>query len=137
MEKKIEQGRFYRIQYVDTRTPGIIELAKPVKVGKIYCLQNPYRRFLVLSEAKFKYTYEDIDNVRVMMEDYEPGTIQYNLWKRMVKAFNAPTPAVRFTDEEKEVLGYTYYENQFISESDRKTLRKILGIKNKDEKRNQ
>jgi hypothetical protein len=122
---------------VDTRTPGIIELAKPVKVGKIYCLQNPYRRFLVLSEAKFKYTYEDIDNVRVMMEDYEPGTIQYNLWKRMVKAFNAPTPAVRFTDEEKEVLGYTYYENQFISESDRKTLRKILGIKNKDEKRNQ
>lgn len=130
-EKLIQQGKFYRIQYTDNGETAIIELVKPVVVGRIYTLKANYRRFLVLSEAKFKYTYEDIDNVRVMMEGYDIGTIQYRLCQRMARAFQAPTPAVRFTDEEREILSYIYYENEFISEKDRKTLRKILGIRKK------
>lgn len=64
-----------------------------------------------------------------MMESYDIGTVQYNLCMRMNKAFKAKTPAVRFSNEEREILSYVYYEDNNITDKDRKTLRKVLNIK--------
>ena len=125
---KIEQGKFYHIQYVDNGKSDYIETNKPLINGRIYRLGND-KQFRVIKRAHFKYTFEDIDNIRVMMEDYDIGTVQYNLCMRMTKAFKAKVPAVRFSDEEREILSYVYYENEYITDKDRETLRKVLNIK--------
>ena len=125
---KIEQGKFYHIQYVDNGKSDYIETNKPLINGRIYRLGNG-KQFRVIKRAHFKYTFEDIDNIRVMMEDYDIGTVQYNLCMRMTKAFKAKVPAVRFSDEEREILSYVYYENEYITDKDRATLRKVLNIK--------
>ena len=126
--KEIQQGKFYHIKYTDNLSKDIIESTKVLQVGRYYRFKNG-REFQVTGKAYFKYTYEDIDNVRVMMEDYDIGTVQHNLCKRMYKAFQQKTPAVRFSDEEREILSYIYYENTHIRESDKRTLEKILNIK--------
>lgn len=125
---KIEQGKFYHIQYLDTGKSDYLESSKTLVNGRIYRLNNG-RQVRVIKRAHFKYTFEDIDNIRVMMEDYDRGTVQYNLYIRMAKAFKGKVPSVRFSDEEREILSYVYYENQFISDRDRETLRKVLNIK--------
>jgi len=125
---KIEQGKFYHIQYINTGKTDYIESNKILVNGRIYRLGDG-AQVRVIKRAHFKYTFEDIDNIRVMMEDYDIGTVQYNLCRRMAKAFEAKVPAVRFSDDEREILSYVYYENQYISDSDRQTLRKVLNIK--------
>ena len=125
---KIEQGKFYHIQYVDNGKSDYIETSKPLINGRIYRLGNG-KQFRVIKRAHFKYTFEDIDNIRVMMEDYDIGTVQYNLCIRMARAFKAKVPAVRFSDEEREILSYVYYDNEYITDKDRETLRKVLNIK--------
>lgn len=125
---KIEQGKFYHIQYMDTGKSDYLESNKTLVNGRIYRLSNG-RQVRVVKRAHFKYTFEDIDNIRVMMEDYDIGTVQYNLCIRMAKAFKGKVPSVRFSDEEREILSYVYYENQFISDGHRETLRKVLNIK--------
>ena len=128
VNKQIQQGKFYHIQYVDTGKSDYLESNKNLVNGRIYILGNG-RQVRVIKRAHFKYTFEDIDNIRVMMEDYDKGTVQYNLCMRMAKAFNGKVPSVRFSDEEREILGYVYWENQYISDSDRETLKKALNIK--------
>ena len=64
-----------------------------------------------------------------MMEDYEEDSIQSRLCSRMYKAFEDGNPFVKFYREEKELLSYVYYENKFLSEQDKVTLRKVLNIK--------
>ena len=128
VNKQIQQGKFYHIQYVDTGKSDYLESNKNLVNGRIYVLGNG-RQVRVIKRAHFKYTFEDIDNIRVMMEDYDKGTVQYNLCMRMAKAFNGKVPSVRFSDEEREILGYVYWENQYISDSDRETLKKVLNIK--------
>lgn len=125
---KIEQGKFYHIQYIDTGKTDYLETTKPLINGRIYRLGNG-RQIRVIRKANFKYTFEDIDNIRVMMEDYDIGTVQYNLCVRMNKAFNSKVPAVRFSDEEREILSYVYYENDFIGDKCKETLKKVLNIK--------
>lgn len=125
---KIEQGKFYHIQYIDTGKADYLESNKNLVNGRIYRLGNG-KQIRIIKRAHFKYTFEDIDNIRVMMEDYDIGTIQYNLCIRMAKAFKAKVPSVRFSDEEREILSYVYYENEHIREKDRATLRKVLNIK--------
>lgn len=125
---KIEQGKFYHIQYIDNGKSDYIETNKTLINGRIYRLGNG-KQFRVIKKAHFKYTFEDIDNIRVMMEDYDIGTVQYNLCMRMARAFKAKVPAVRFSDEEREILSYIYYENEYLTDKDRVTLRKVLNIK--------
>lgn len=125
---KIEQGKFYHIQYMDNGKTDYLESTKNLINGRIYNLGSG-RQVRVLKKAHFKYTFEDIDNIRVMMEDYDIGTVQYNLCMRMAKAFNGKVPSVRFSDEEREILRYVYYENQYITDKDRETLKKVLNIK--------
>lgn len=125
---QIEQGKFYHIQYIDNGKADYLESTKPLINGRIYRLGNG-RQVRVIKKANFKYTYEDIDNIRVLMEDYDIGTIQYNLCMRMNKAFKSKTPAVRFSDEERELLGYVYYENEYLTDNQRATLKKVLNIK--------
>ena len=125
---KIEQGKYYHIHYLDNGKTDYLESNKPLVNGRIYRLSDG-RQVRVIKRAHFKYTYQDIDNIRVMMEDYNIGTIQHNLCIRMAKAFKAKVPAVRFSNEEREILSYIYYENEFISDSERETLRKVLNIK--------
>lgn len=127
-QSRIQQGKFYHIQWLKSGNDDYMETVKSLIPGRIYRLKNG-DQFRVVGRAYFKYTYQDIDNIRVMMEDYDRGTVQYNLCKRMAKAFKAKTPAVRFSAEEREVLAYTYYENEFIRDCDRETLRKVLNIK--------
>lgn len=126
--KRIEQGKFYLVKYTDNYKETVLETGKVLKPSRYYFTKDG-RQVFVIKRLTFKYTFEDIDNVRVMMEDYDVGTVQHNLCMRMVKAFNQQTPAVRFSQEEREILSYIYYENPYIRESDKKTLRKILGIK--------
>lgn len=126
--KKIEQGKFYLVKYVDDFTETVLETSKVLKPSRYYFTKDG-RQVFIVKKLTFKYTFEDIDNVRVMMEDYDIGTVQYNLCKRMAKAFDQPTPAVRFSQEEREILSYVYWENPYTTESHKKTLRKILGIK--------
>ena len=126
--KNIEQGKFYKVRYVHNYKEDTIESVKNLLVGRYYKLKDG-TQFQVLKRIYFKYTYEDIDNIRVMMEDYDIGTVQYNLCMRMAKAFKAKTPDVRFSREEREILWYVYEENPYISDSHRKTLKKVLNIK--------
>lgn len=127
--KKIEQGRFYKIQHKNGKHE-IIEVKPTLKLecGKLYNI-GIKGVVKVISEIKFKYTFEDIDNIRVLMENYDEGTIQDNLRKRMEKAFKQPTPAVRFSFGEREILSYIYHESQMLSKSEQITLEKVLNIK--------
>lgn len=125
---KIEQGRFYHIQFMDTGKKDYFESNKPLVDGRVYRLQNG-RTFRVIKKAHFKYTFEDIDTLRVLTEDYDIGTVQNRLSVRMAKAFNGKVPAVRFSDEEREILGYIYYENQCLTEEEKRVLRKVLNTK--------
>ena len=122
----IEQGYFYNITWHKTGKKDIIESKNKLRVHSYFYKNN--QPFFVNSEIKFKYTFEDIDNIRVMMEGYDPGTVQDRLRARMAKAFHGKTPSVRFTFEEREILSYVYYENVNISEKEKATLRKVLGI---------
>ena len=124
----IEQGEFYLIKYLKTQRTDYLESKKQLYKNKIYTLTNG-KQFKVIRKAKFKYTIEDIDNIRVMMEDYDIGTVQHNLCMRMARAFKEKVPAVRFSDKEREILSYVYYENEYITDKDRATLRKVLNIK--------
>ena len=63
------------------------------------------------------------------MEGYDEGTLQDNLRKRLAKAFKSQIPSIRISSEEKDLLSYVYYENEYLSEGDKATLRKVLGIK--------
>lgn len=128
MVKSIKQCKFYHIQWLKTGKADYIETNKTLINGRVYNMKDG-KQFRIIKRAYFKYTYEDINNIIVMMEDYDIGTIQNNLYKRMVKAFDSKVPAVRFTRDEREILAYTYYENSNISESDKRTLRKVLNIK--------
>lgn len=124
---KIEQGKFYKIQYINGHI-DTIESSSNLNAG-CYYIHKTLGKFKVLNEVRFKYTFEDIDNIRVLMEDYEEGSIQSNLCKRMAKAFNGKTPSIRLSFEEKEILSYTYHENEHLSETFKETLRKVLDIK--------
>lgn len=129
--KRIDQGKFYKVQ-LENGEQTILEFNNQTQliIGKRYKTKDK-GIIKVLSECRFKYTFNDVDNIRVMMEGYEEGTIQDNLRKRMEKAFKQPTPAVRFSLAEKEILSYIYYESKMLSEDKKETLRKILkGDKN-------
>lgn len=124
---KIEQGKFYHVRYTDG-TSDIIETTKSLKVGRYYRLKNG-KEVQILKQAHYKYTYEDIDTVRVLTEDYDIGTLQHRLSQKMARAFKSKTPSVRFTAEEREMLSYIYYENEYLTDKDKKVLEKILEIK--------
>lgn len=129
MEKnRYNQGIYYRVQYQDTFKEDTYESPVTLKIGRYYRLNNG-KQIKVLGKLNFKYTFEDIDTIRVLMEGYDKGTVQSRLAQRMWKAFNSPTPAVRFSSEEREILGYIYYESEMLSDRDKKTLEKVLGIK--------
>ena len=128
MGKPIKQGKFYHIQWLETGKADYIETNKTLINGRVYNMKDG-KQFRIIKRAYFKYTFEDINNIRVMMEDYDIGTVQYNLCMRMARAFKAKVPAVRFSDEEREILSYVYYENEHITDKDRETLRKVLNIK--------
>lgn len=124
---EIQQGTFCKIVYSDGKL-DVIESFIKLEIGKLYKGKDN-NVFKVVGISKFKYTYKDIDNIRVLMEGYDEGTVQDNLRKRMTKAFNSKTTSIRLSFEEKELLSYIYYENEYISESDKETLRKVLNIK--------
>jgi len=127
--KEIRQGRFYKVQ-LENGKQTILEFNNQTELvrGKKYKTKE-HGIIKIISETKFKYTFEDIDNIRILMEGYDEDTIQDNLRKRMIKAFNQPTPAVKFSSVEKEILSYIYYENKMLTEDKRITLRKVLNVK--------
>ena len=124
---EIKQGTFYRIKYKNGKT-DILESFVKLEPGYIYNGGNG-KYFKVIGVINFKYTLEDIDNLRVLMEGYDEGTLQDNLRKRLAKAFKSQIPSIRISSEEKDLLSYVYYENEYLSEGDKATLRKVLGIK--------
>lgn len=128
MRKPIKQGKFYHIQWLETGKADYIETNKTLINGRVYNMKDG-KQFRIIKRAYFKYTFEDINNIRVMMKDYDIGTVQYNLCMRMARAFKEKVPAVRFSDEEREILSYVYYENEYITDKDIETLRKVLNIK--------
>lgn len=123
---KIEQGKFYHIMYMNG-IKDVLETPKTLKTGRYYRLKDG-REFKVIRQAHFKYTYDDIDTVRVLTEGYDIGTLQHRLSQKMARAFKSKTPSVRFTAEEREMLSYIYYENEFITDNDKRVLEKILEI---------
>ena len=123
---KIEQGRFYHIKY-SNGIKDILESTKALKIGRYYRLKDG-REFQVIKEAHYKYTYEDIDTSRVLTEGYDIGTEQRRISDRMRKAFNSKTPSVRFTPMDREMLSYIYYENEYLTDKEKRVLEKILEI---------
>ena len=85
------------------------------------------RFFTVKSKKNFKYTLEDIDDIRVLTEGYEYGTGK-DICEHMMQAWERKIPNVHFSREEKEFLSYIYHENEYICENDRKVLEKVLDI---------
>lgn len=126
---RIYQGIFYKVMYQGDNKTRLFESNTELKINAFYRDNKNNRIFKVLNRCNFRYTLEDIDNIRVMMEDHDVGTVQSNLCERMNKAYNELNPAVRFTNEEKELMSYMYYEDEYLDNGQKETLAKVLGIK--------
>ena len=125
--KGIKKEKFYHIRYIDGTT-DIIVTDKSLKIGRYYRFKDN-REARIVKQGHYKYTFEDIDTIRKLTEDYNIGTLQYRLSQKMDIALSSKIPSVRFTDEERKMLSYIYYDNEYLTDKDKEVLEKILDIK--------
>lgn len=64
-----------------------------------------------------------------MTEGFDENSTLGKLCRRMGKAFRKGIPSVRFTYEEKDILIYMYYESEMLNNEKKKTIRKVLDIR--------
>ena len=122
---RIQQGNYYSVLYDGEKKETIIETLQELNPDKRYSLNG--KLFTVKSKKTYKYTLEDIDEIRVLTEGYETGTGK-EICEHMLQAWERKIPNVHFSKEEKEFLSYIYHENEYISETDRSVLEKVLDI---------
>ena len=129
---KIEQEKFYHIRYANG-TSDSIKTTITLKSGRYYKTKDGIE-FQVLKQSHYKYTYEEIEAIKWLTEGYDIGTLQHKLSKKMNRALHSKTPSVRFTSDEREILSYIYYENESLTENDKRVLEKIIGVRRENGK---
>lgn len=122
---RVQQGNYYSVLYDGEKKETIIETMQELQPDKRYALNG--KVFTVKSKKTYKYTLEDIDDIRVLTEGYESGTGK-DICEHMMQAWERKIPNVHFSREEKEFLSYIYNENEYISVHDRAVLEKVLNI---------
>ena len=113
---------YFKVQYTTGGT-DILNLRDDTQVGKTYKMYNG-QVFKVLGKKTFKYTMDDLDNLRVILEGYDEGEY-YDIYKRVMKALDKGVPSIRFSSYEKELLGMQL-EHEDLPYL-RQTLIKVIG----------
>lgn len=124
MEKSLKT-KYYHIRYSDNGTSGILKTKKNLKIGRYYRLKDG-REAQIIKQAHYKYTCSELEVIRRLTSEYNIGSMQRRLSKKMEIALRSGVPSVRFTGDEREMLSYIYYEDNSITDEDKKVLEKIL-----------
>lgn len=126
MSRKL-QNKYYLIESIYTGKKDYVESLKPLVIGRVYT-NSKGESYRIIRKVHFKYSYSDINNIITLMDGYSRGTVQYNLLNKAVRASKNKVPAIRFTEEEREVLYFIYSNSGDISDSELDTLRRVLNI---------
>ena len=124
MEKSLKI-KYYHIRYSDNGTSGILKTEKNLKIRR-YCRLKDGREAQIIKQAHYKYTCNELEVVRRLTSEYSVGSMQRRLSEKMEIALRSGIPSVRFTNIEREMLSYIYYEDNSITDEDKKVLEKIL-----------
>lgn len=73
-----------------------------------------------------KYTYDDIDWLKVLCEGFDEPEM-HKIYLKAVMALENENYNIRFTAYQKEVLSYLYNNKQYLTDGELKVLYKILG----------
>jgi hypothetical protein len=125
-----KRKRFYHIQYINTGKTDYIETDRLLVIGRIYTLKDG-QQCRVVRQAHFKYTFSDIENIYSVMSQYNKGSLQYGLAVRLRETLKSNVPAVRFSDEDREMLYDIYVEDTELTDEQREAISKVLNINNK------
>lgn len=74
-----------------------------------------------------KYTYDDIDWLRVLCEGYDEDSEMSNICKKALKALRTGNYNIRFTQYQKEILSQQYENKQYLTAGELNVLHKIIG----------
>jgi hypothetical protein len=122
-----KRNRFYHIQYINTGKTDYIEIDRPLVIGRIYNSKDG-QQFRIIRQAHFKYTFSDIENIYSVMSQYNRGSLQYGLAVRLREALKGKVPAVRFSDEDREMMYEIYVEDMELTDEQRATIKKVLNV---------
>lgn len=120
------QEKYYTVIFENGKN-GYIKTSKTLRCGRIYTLKNG-NHIRVLNKTTFKYSIDDIITIKNIMEQYDIGTLQYNLAVKLSKIIENGIPSVRFNKDEKELLWDIYNYDDNLSDNDIKVISKILNI---------
>lgn len=120
--------KYYKVQYEGTAKTGIITVTKRLQKGRYYNSEK-YGKFMVLSQARLKYNYNDIDGLIEILNDYPIGTEQFEFKKRLKSIMKSSAPVLRLSQLEKSMLCDIYYDDYNLSDSQVALLEKVLNIK--------
>lgn len=118
---------YFRVQYRGSNKKDVLNLVDSTQVGKVYRRTDNNQVFKVLGKANFKYTLDELDTLRVMLEGYTAGPY-YELHNRVCEALIRGVPNIRISSLEKDYLGYIYINSGYCNEEEKKLLIKITNI---------
>ena len=91
-----------------------------------YTWSDGFEVITKLSKEEFIKRYNRLDCIRVIYEGFEPGSVGYSIYKKVLRAQNKLdnfTGIVKFTSSELDDMSFTLEENEFISDDCRDALR--------------
>lgn len=120
------QEKYYAVTFEDGKN-GYIKTNKTLRSGRIYTLKSG-KNIRILNKSNFKYTINDIITIKNIMEQYDIGTLQYNLAVKLSSIIRSGIPSVRFSKDEKELLWDIYNYDKNLNDNDIRVISKVLNI---------
>jgi hypothetical protein len=116
---------YYKITYSDTGRNNMISTTESLSLNRYY-VSPTGRSFIVTGKAKLKYSMQDINSLVDILNEYDIGTIQYNMCNKFILVQRSNIPKITLTAEEKSVLMDILCDDPDITDEQEKVLRKIL-----------
>lgn len=124
----VTKVRYYRVS--EEKTGKTITIKSNIILKKnryVKIKDNEYAR--VISESKFKFSIDDIKALSELLKDYDRGTLQNRLYRKLNLIISTDIPQLRLSKEDKELLSYIYYEDDTLENKYIEVLEKALNIK--------
>lgn len=117
--------KYYKITYEDTYTDDIFPTTESLTINRYYTSPKG-RSFVVNGKVKLKYNMGDIQTLIDILNDYNIGTIQYNMCAKFSRIKRSGVPKITLSTSEKSVLTDILFDDPEITSNQVQVLRKVL-----------
>lgn len=117
--------KYYKITYADTYTDDIFPSTESLTTNRYY-ISPKGRSFVVNGRTKLKYNMSDIQTLIDILNDYNIGTVQYNMCAKFNNIRRSGVPKIALSPTEKSVLTDILYDDPELTENQLQVLKKVL-----------